>query len=115
MDNRQIQQYLAENKEITDLYPVKVSDYYLSLIREQGDGIWAQCMPSPAELENPENLCDDGLGEQQQSPCSRLIHRYPDRALIFTTNRCYTYCRFCFRKRFWKCGNQDSAITDEEL
>ncbi len=115
MNKADIQQYLCAHKAITDQYPIKVSDYYLSLIQEKGDGIWNQCMPDRAELENPENLCDDGLGEQAQSPCRRLIHRYPDRALIFATNCCYTYCRFCFRKRFWKNGNQESAINDREL
>lgn len=115
MNKAKLQQYLLEKKDVTDRYPVKISPYYQSLIREQEDGIWKQCMPSPAELENPEDLCDDGLGEQQQSPCTRLIHRYPDRALIFTTNCCFTYCRFCFRKRFWKTGNRESSITDTEL
>lgn len=115
MNDAEIRQYLLDHKNVTDLYPVKISGYYRSLIRQKGDGIWQQCMPSPAELENPGDLCDDGLGERSQSPCPRLIHRYPDRALIFATNSCFAYCRFCFRKRFWKSGVQTSSITDGEL
>ena len=115
MDRQEIQKYLENHRNVTERYPVKVSDYYLSLIREMDDPIWRQCMPDARELENPEHLCDDGLGEHGQSPCARLIHRYPDRAVIYTTNRCFSYCRFCFRKRFWKSGNTESSITDREL
>ena len=115
MKRQEIQAYLEAHKNVTERYPFKVSDYYLALIKEEGDGIWLQCMPSDKELENPDGLQDDGLGEHGQSPCPRLIHRYPDRVAFFATNRCFSYCRFCFRKRFWKCGNTESAVTDEQF
>jgi lysine 2,3-aminomutase len=44
----------------------------------------------------------DPLGEETYSPVPGLIHRYPDRALIISTTECFSYCRFCTRKRNWK-------------
>lgn len=43
---------------------------------------------------------DDPIGDLAHSPAPRLVHRYPDRLLVLTTDRCFRYCRFCFR-RHW--------------
>lgn len=43
---------------------------------------------------------DDPIGDLAHSPVPRLVHRYPDRLLVLTTDRCFRYCRFCFR-RHW--------------
>jgi len=115
MKQQDAQKLLKKYEKVIEKYPVKVTDYYLSLCEKEGDGIWRQCMPDMAELDNPDHLFDDGLAEHAQSPCARLIHRYTDRVAVFSTNRCFSYCRFCFRKRFWKSGNAESDISDEEL
>lgn len=115
MNQHEIKTYLDSMSRVMARYPVKVSSYFLSLIEKTGDPIWLQCMPSEQELENPHGLTDDGLGEQEQSPCARLIHRYEDRVLIRLTNRCFSYCRFCFRKRFWKDGTEETEITEDEF
>lgn len=44
---------------------------------------------------------NDPLDENMHSPSKGLIHRYPDRVLLTITNRCFAYCRFCFRKKNW--------------
>ena len=44
---------------------------------------------------------NDPLNEDVYSPSKGLIHRYPDRVLLTITNRCFAYCRFCFRKKNW--------------
>jgi lysine 2,3-aminomutase len=103
--------------ETQEKYPLLVSDYYLNLIDRDnpvGDPIWKQCMPDPAELDDI-SAVEDPLAEAEQSPVSRLIRRYQDRAVLLTTNRCATYCRFCFRKRFWKKEVAPSDITDSEF
>ncbi len=44
----------------------------------------------------------DPLNETNFKKVNGLIHRYPDRAVLTVTNRCFAYCRFCFRKDNWK-------------
>ena len=41
----------------------------------------------------------DTSGEQENTKLRGLQHKYSQTALILATNRCATYCRFCFRKR----------------
>ncbi len=98
-------------------YPMIVSDYYLNLIcRDElpDDPIGRQVIASAAEMNSPD-WPDDGLGELNWSPVPRVIHRYPDRALLLTTGRCATHCRFCFRKRNWRQGAQLADISSDEL
>ncbi|HJO95209.1 MAG TPA: KamA family radical SAM protein [Victivallales bacterium] len=104
--------YAVENK-----YPLLISDYYLKLINKENgpdDPIWKQCMPDPKELEDTSSSFDP-LAEEKQMPVAKLIHRYTDRAVLLTTSRCSTQCRFCFRKRYWKSGTDREDITDNEL
>ena len=44
----------------------------------------------------------DPLDEEKHIKTKGLIHRYPDRVVLTVTNRCFAYCRFCFRKNNWK-------------
>jgi len=78
-------------------YPVRISPYYLSLIREPGDPIWRQCVPDPREL--VDDQLPDPLDEERLSPVPGLIHRYPDRVVWLVSGECAVYCRFCMRKR----------------
>jgi lysine 2,3-aminomutase len=93
-------------------YPMRVTDYYLGLIRESGDPIYKQCIPSEEELADDTGQSDP-LRENDHSPVPRLFHRYPDRVLLLVTNNCAMYCRFCTRKR--NISENTSVITDGEL
>lgn len=90
-------------KRVTRKYPMKVTPYYLSLIKEKNDPIWKQCIPCNEELEDHRNL-EDPLEEEKSTPVPYLVHKYPDRALLLISNQCAVYCRFCTRKR--KVGRQ---------
>ena len=106
-----------ECREVDKIYPALISEYYLKLIDRnqlQTDPIWRQVMPDADELA-VDGLIEDGLGEIAQSPTARLIHRYSDRVVLLTTGRCTTRCRFCFRKRTWRHGEELSDISDCEL
>ncbi|WP_456433338.1 KamA family radical SAM protein [Thermosulfuriphilus sp.] len=85
-------------------YPFRATPYYLSLIRkiEGPDPIKIQAIPDPRELETSPGESEDPLAETSLSPVPGLVHRYPDRALILTNNRCATLCRHCNRKRLWQ-------------
>jgi len=41
----------------------------------------------------------DPVGEEGSMVVSGLVHRYPDRVLFLTTDRCGSYCRYCTRSR----------------
>ncbi|MDD4818459.1 MAG: KamA family radical SAM protein [Victivallaceae bacterium] len=84
---------------VAETFRFRVTPYYLSLIREKGDGIYRQCIPDEQELNGSPELMDDPLSEEQFSPVPNIVHRYPDRCLFLVSNQCAMYCRFCTRKR----------------
>ncbi len=99
-------------KSVTDIYPVRINPYYLSLIKEKGDTIWKQCAPDLRELEDLAGNADP-LDEENQSRNKVVIHRYPDRVLLMVSNQCAMYCRFCTRKR--RVGDSKKNIQPAEV
>jgi lysine 2,3-aminomutase len=101
-------------RDLLDNYPYAVTPYYLGLadLDNPDDPILRQCLPDPVELDSSPMADEDPLAEEKDSPVQGLIHRYPDRALIITTNRCAVYCRHCNRKRYWKNGESDLSSED---
>jgi len=83
--------------QVTKRYPMRITQYYLSLIKYCEDPIWRQCVPDSKELLE-DNLKIDPLNESSFSPIPGLIHRYPDRVLLLVSSSCATICRFCLRK-----------------
>ena len=89
-------------KDVIAKYPMRVNSYYLSLIEKMNDGIWKQAIPDVDELEHYMDLSEDPLDEEGDIPLGgprTIIHRYPDRVLLYVSNECAMYCRFCTRKR----------------
>ena len=82
-------------------FPMAVTPYYASLIREADsrDPIFRMAVPQFEELLDPPFLRDDPLEEDEDMPVPGLVHRYPDRALFVATSVCAVYCRHCTRKR----------------
>jgi lysine 2,3-aminomutase len=97
--------------EVRDVYPMRIPRYYYNLIREKSDPIWMQSVPSIQELEDLD-APEDPLHEDEDSPVTRLTHRYPDRVLLLITDRCPMYCRFCTRKRL---VGRTSDITERTI
>jgi len=97
---------------VTEHYPMRITPYYLSLIRAVNDPIWRQAVPDAAELRD--SVCFvDPLDEENQSPVPNLVHRYPDRALFLVCAECAMYCRFCTRKR--KVGGESMVINGDTI
>ncbi|MFH1505288.1 MAG: KamA family radical SAM protein [Candidatus Omnitrophota bacterium] len=91
-------------KKVESLYHLRIPFYYLSLIKDfsdSNDPIRKQSIPAIEELDQDYHAQEDPLGEVNSSPCSCLVHRYPDRVLLLVTNQCFMYCRHCTRKRIW--------------
>jgi lysine 2,3-aminomutase len=79
-------------------FDMKITPYYLSLIKEKGDPIYKQVIPDIRELED-HGLFHDPLAEDKDSPVNNIVHRYPDRCLFLVSHTCASFCRFCTRKR----------------
>jgi lysine 2,3-aminomutase len=97
---------------VEGLYPVRINDYYRSLISDPGDPIGLQVIPDPAEWLDRESPADP-LGEEEDSPVPAIVHRYPDRVLFLVTNQCPIYCRYCTRKRL--VGKPEGVVSQAEI
>ena len=86
--------------QVHQKYNTLVSAYYLSLIDidDPNCPIRKQAIPSLEELNHRTQESLDPIGDQTHQATPILVHRYPDRALLFPTYRCPMFCRYCFRK-----------------
>jgi lysine 2,3-aminomutase len=85
-------------EEVTERYPMLISPFILSLMKDYGKPLIRQFIPDPQELVDKDGLIDP-LAEEVNSPVSNITHRYPDRVLFLVSGTCPVYCRFCTRKR----------------
>ena len=85
-------------KQAVDNFEFRISPAMVDLIREPGDPIWKQYVPTMAELDIRDGIVDS-LDEDADSPVPNITHRYPDRALFLVSPVCASYCRFCTRRR----------------
>lgn len=95
--------------------PLAITEYYFNLINPDdcNDPIRRQVVPSVYENERLTHESDDPLAERMFAVTERLVHRYPSRAAFLTTDKCATYCRHCFRRRF--SGGSSGRASDEEI
>ncbi|MDP2927269.1 MAG: lysine 2,3-aminomutase [Candidatus Omnitrophota bacterium] len=61
-------------------------------IRRQSVPVNDEFSISPHEMADP-------CAEDRDSPVPHLVHRYPDRVLLLSTEHCAMYCRHCTRRR----------------
>ncbi|MCU0611611.1 MAG: KamA family radical SAM protein [Candidatus Eisenbacteria bacterium] len=102
-------------RDVIAKYPMRVNTYYLGLIEKMNDGIWKQAIPDVEELEHYKDLTEDPLDEEGDIPLGgprTIIHRYPDRVLLFVSNECSMYCRFCTRKRKVGDDHKNPSLDD---
>jgi lysine 2,3-aminomutase len=80
---------------------VRLSPYVISLIdweHPEHDPIRRQFLPLASELLPDHPMARlDSLSERACSPVPGLTHRYPDKVLFLTQDRCPVYCRVCTR------------------
>lgn len=81
-------------------YQFRVSRSYLDLIDwdDPHCPIRRQAIPNPAEMLALPIERADPIGDHAHRQPPAVVHRYPDRALLFVTLQCPMYCRYCFRK-----------------
>jgi lysine 2,3-aminomutase len=79
-------------------FQVRITPAALEQIKDVGDAMWNQYVPTVQELEIVDGVIDS-LDEDADSPVPNITHRYPDRALFLVSPICASYCRFCTRRR----------------
>jgi lysine 2,3-aminomutase len=91
LTTEQLREYDITRYQVTKFYDEQIrrSGYY-----EQLKNI---VEPSVKEFESPGAL--DTSGEQGNTVVPGLQHKYPQTGLLLVTDRCASYCRYCFRKR----------------
>ncbi len=94
-----------------------VTPYYAALAdpRDPSCPIRRQIVPRPEEATVRIGELADPLGEVPREVVPNLVHRYPDRVLLLSTDRCPVYCRFCTRRRIVGRTERQStrALLDE--
>ncbi len=90
--------------------PLLISDNIASLLDKEE--IRRQFVPSG--MENTDTVGTlDPQEEGKYSITPRLVRRYNNRAAFLVTDRCFAYCRHCFRRRF--SGSMVGECSKEEL
>jgi lysine 2,3-aminomutase len=79
-------------------FQMRITPAALEQIKEVGDPMWNQYVPTVQELEIVDGMIDS-LDEDADSPVPNITHRYPDRVLFLVSPVCASYCRFCTRRR----------------
>ncbi len=87
-------------REVDARYPLRISDYYFSLIDwdDPACPIKKQCIPDKVELEQFTGYSDDPLNERKYEKVPFLVHKYYSRAAFMCSNYCLMHCRHCTRK-----------------
>jgi lysine 2,3-aminomutase len=79
-------------------FQMRITPASLAQIKEVGDPMWNQYVPTVQELDIVDGVIDS-LDEDGDSPVPNITHRYPDRVLFLVSPVCASYCRFCTRRR----------------
>ncbi|MCK9579938.1 MAG: KamA family radical SAM protein [Methanoregula sp.] len=96
---------------VTDLFPFRSNEYYLSLIdwKDRHDPIRKIVIPDSRELTTGGSA--DPSCEKDYTKQPGLQHKYDQTGLLLLTDVCGGICRFCFRKRlFMSCERE--AVKD---
>lgn len=99
----------------TKHFRMKITNHILSLIDpdDPHDPIKQQYIPSIKETYIEPAQYEDVNRDDEYSPVKGVVHKYPTKALLFPSNYCGSFCRFCFRRRF--VGEQDTNLSDADI
>jgi KamA family protein len=88
-------------RKIHQSFAYSVTPYYARLINwlDPNDPLLRMVVPSLNELDTSGSL--DVGGEAENTHDEGLQVKYPSTALLLPIPACFSYCRFCFRKRLF--------------
>jgi lysine 2,3-aminomutase len=92
---------------VSDTFPFRSNDYYLSLIdwKNDHDPLRRIVIPDSNELKGGGLL--DPSNEKDFTKKPGLQHKYNQTGLLLLTDVCGGICRFCFRKRLFMCTERE--------
>ncbi len=101
-------------EKVTDFFPFKATEYYLSLIdfNDPQDPLRRIILPDEDECQQWGRL--DPSNESSYTVVPGLQHKYGSTALILFSNLCLGFCRYCFRKRLFLEGRQERVVDLDE-
>lgn len=81
-------------------YKFEITPHYASLMDplDPKCPIRRQAVPSSLEFESYPGADIDPVGDRVYRKTNRVVHKYPDRAILLVTQNCPVYCRHCTRK-----------------
>ena len=85
-------------EQVAARYAVAITSAMVEAVRQPGDAIARQFVPTAAELVQAPAESADPVGDDTHSPVEGVVHRYADRVLLKANHACAVYCRFCFRR-----------------
>jgi EF-P beta-lysylation protein EpmB len=96
------EQQIAGAKIAATCFPFKAPSHYLKQIKsgDNHDPVLQQVLPTEHELIHVKGFCDDPVGDLDAVKSGGIIHKYPNRVLLITTQACAVHCRYCFRRHF---------------
>ncbi|MFO8062483.1 MAG: KamA family radical SAM protein [bacterium] len=97
----------TEIAKVIEKHPMSITRYYLNLIKKSDTLSPVSRIVIPSREERDRFGSYDTSGEKLNTKFKGFQHKYPQTALILATNRCASYCRFCFRKRMVGLGNDE--------
>ncbi len=82
-------------------FPIKIPIDFASLIDSSNleDPLLRQVLPQTYTFSKADFL-DEPLADDKYSPIEGLIHKYPNRVLLITSQVCAIHCQYCFRQNF---------------
>jgi len=81
-------------------YRWQITPYYAALMDAEDPAcpVRRQAVPHLQEMNPPVNASVDPVGDTRYRVTRRVVHKYPDRVILLTTEACPVYCRHCTRK-----------------
>src|SRR5258708_36408048 len=77
-------------KPAFDNFQMRITPAALEQIKEVGDPMWNQYVPTVEELDVVDGVIDS-LDEDGDSPVPNITHRYPDNALFIVSHVCASH------------------------
>ena len=92
----------APARTASNVFALRVTRSYLARMRrgDVDDPLLRQVLPLAAELIESPGFGSDPLQEHAATRAPNLLQKYPNRALLITTQACAIHCRYCFRREY---------------
>jgi lysine 2,3-aminomutase len=95
---------------VASKYKFRANDYYLSLVDwdDPADPIRRIVIPDEGEAQEWGRL--DASNERAHTVAPGVQHKYAQTVLLLVNEVCGAYCRYCFRKRLFMDGNDETTL-----